>query len=178
MEERDVADALLVTEVFTPQGNWSSYPPHRHDEDDFPRMTYLEESYYHRLNPAAGFGLQRVFTEDGTLDETMAVGEPRRRPGPEGPPPLRRPLRLRHVLPERHGRPAAQVALPEPPRLRLDRPARRLTADGSAASAARTPHRPARGALDHLRTAAPFPTPTSQWIPTVSRGASQDFILA
>jgi len=73
MEERDVADALLVTEVFTPQGNWSSYPPHRHDEDDFPRMTYLEETYYHRLNPAAGFGLQRVFTEDGSLDETMAV---------------------------------------------------------------------------------------------------------
>jgi 5-deoxy-glucuronate isomerase len=73
MEERDVADSLLVTEVFTPSGNWSSYPPHRHDEDDFPRMTYLEETYYHRLNPAEGFGLQRVFTEDGSLDETMAV---------------------------------------------------------------------------------------------------------
>ena len=73
MEERDVADSLLVTEVFTPSGHWSSYPPHRHDEDDFPRMTYLEETYYHRLDPAQGFGLQRVFTEDGTLDETMAV---------------------------------------------------------------------------------------------------------
>jgi 5-deoxy-glucuronate isomerase len=73
MEERDVAGALLVTEVFTPAGNWSSYPPHRHDEDDFPRMTYLEETYYHRLNPAQGFGVQRVFTEDGSLDETMAV---------------------------------------------------------------------------------------------------------
>ena len=36
MEERDVADSLLVTEVFTPAGHWSSYPPHRHDEDDFP----------------------------------------------------------------------------------------------------------------------------------------------
>lgn len=75
MEERDVADSLLVTEVYTPPGNWSSYPPHRHDEDDFPRMTYLEETYYHRLNPAAGFGLQRVFTEDGALDETMAVAD-------------------------------------------------------------------------------------------------------
>jgi 5-deoxy-glucuronate isomerase len=73
MEERDVAESLLVTEVYTPQGNWSSYPPHRHDEDDFPRMTYLEETYYHRLNPAQGFGVQRVFTEDGALDETMAV---------------------------------------------------------------------------------------------------------
>jgi len=73
MEERDVADSLLVTEVFTPAGNWSSYPPHRHDEDRFPEMTYLEESYYHRLNPDQGFGFQRVFTEDGSLDETMAV---------------------------------------------------------------------------------------------------------
>ena len=73
MEDRDVADSLLVTEVFTPAGHWSSYPPHRHDEDDYPNMTYLEETYYHRLNPAQGFGIQRVFTDDGSLDETMAV---------------------------------------------------------------------------------------------------------
>ncbi|MBL4784987.1 MAG: 5-deoxy-glucuronate isomerase [Cohaesibacteraceae bacterium] len=75
MEQSDVADSLLVTEVFTPQGNWSSYPPHRHDEDNFPDMTYLEETYYHRLNPSQGFGFQRVFTEDGELDETMAVSD-------------------------------------------------------------------------------------------------------
>ena len=75
MEERDVADSLLVTEVFTPDGHWSSYPPHRHDEDDFPRMTHLEESYYHRLNPATGFGIQRVFTDDLSLDATMAVSD-------------------------------------------------------------------------------------------------------
>lgn len=73
MEGRDVAGSLLVTEVFTPQGNWSSYPSHRHDEDDYPNMTYLEETYYHRLNPAQGFGVQRVYTEDGSLDQTMAV---------------------------------------------------------------------------------------------------------
>ena len=73
MENRDVADSLLVTEVYTPQGNWSSYPPHRHDEDGFPDITYLEETYYHRLNPPQGFGFQRVFTEDGELDETMTV---------------------------------------------------------------------------------------------------------
>ncbi|PTW56577.1 5-deoxyglucuronate isomerase [Breoghania corrubedonensis] len=75
MEDKDIADSLLVTEVFTPAGNWSSYPPHRHDEDAFPEMTYLEETYYHRLNPAQGFGFQRVYTEDGTLDETMAVSD-------------------------------------------------------------------------------------------------------
>lgn len=73
MEDRPVADRLLVTEVFTPAGHWSSYPSHRHDEDDFPRITYLEETYYHRLNPASGFGIQRVYTDDGGLDETMAV---------------------------------------------------------------------------------------------------------
>lgn len=73
MEAEDYADSLLVTEVFTPDGHWSSYPSHRHDEDDFPRITYLEETYYHRLNPRQGFGIQRVYTEDGALDETMAV---------------------------------------------------------------------------------------------------------
>lgn len=75
MEDRDVADSLLVTEVFTPAGHWSSYPPHRHDEDNYPDMTYLEETYYHRLNPSQGFGIQRVFTEDGSLDETMSVAD-------------------------------------------------------------------------------------------------------
>ena len=75
MEEADIAGSLLVTEVFTPAGHWSSYPPHRHDEDDFPAMTYLEETYYHRLDPAQGYGHQRVYTEDGRLDETMSVAD-------------------------------------------------------------------------------------------------------
>lgn len=75
MEDRDLASSLLVTEVYTPAGHWSSYPPHRHDEDNFPDMTYLEETYYHRLNPAQGYGHQRVFTEDGSLDVTMSVSD-------------------------------------------------------------------------------------------------------
>ncbi|MDP2079680.1 MAG: 5-deoxy-glucuronate isomerase [Pseudotabrizicola sp.] len=73
MEAEDYADSLLVTEVFTPAGNWSSYPSHRHDEDDFPRITYLEETYYHRLNPSDGWAVQRVYADDGSLDEVMAV---------------------------------------------------------------------------------------------------------
>ena len=73
MENEDYCDSLLVTEVFTPPGHWSSYPSHRHDEDDFPRITYLEETYYHRINPASGFGIQRVYTDDLQLNETMAV---------------------------------------------------------------------------------------------------------
>ncbi|MDN5787415.1 5-deoxy-glucuronate isomerase [Pseudorhodobacter sp.] len=75
MENEDYCDSLLVTEVFTPAGHWSSYPSHRHDEDDFPRITYLEETYYHRLNPANGFGVQRVYTDDLSLNETMAVAD-------------------------------------------------------------------------------------------------------
>ncbi|MFB9947543.1 5-deoxy-glucuronate isomerase [Rhizobium puerariae] len=75
MENEDFCDSLLVTEVFTPAGHWSSYPSHRHDEDDFPRITYLEETYYHRLNPAQGFGIQRVYTDDRRLDETVAVAD-------------------------------------------------------------------------------------------------------
>ncbi len=73
MENEDYCDSLLVTEVFTPAGHWSSYPSHRHDEDDFPRVTYLEETYYHRINPADGFGIQRVYTDDLQLNETMTV---------------------------------------------------------------------------------------------------------
>lgn len=80
MEDKDWADSLLVTEVYTPQGNWSSYPPHRHDEDDFPRQTLLEETYYHRLNPRQGYGYQRIYTDwrnDGTreLDENIAFSD-------------------------------------------------------------------------------------------------------
>jgi len=66
------ADSLLVCEVLTPAGHWSSYPPHKHDLEDPPRETLLEETYYHRIAPARGFGLQRVYTDDRALDETLA----------------------------------------------------------------------------------------------------------
>ena len=69
------AEALLVTEVITPAGHWSSYPPHKHDTDDPPRETYLEETYYHRLRPAGGFAFQRVYTADRSLDEALAPGD-------------------------------------------------------------------------------------------------------
>ena len=75
MEDNPIANSLLVTEVFTPQGNWSSYPPHRHDENDFPNITYLEETYYHRINPNNGFGFQRVFSEDRTVDQAICFND-------------------------------------------------------------------------------------------------------
>jgi 5-deoxy-glucuronate isomerase len=69
------ADSLLVCEVLTPGGHWSSYPPHKHDRDDPPAETFLEETYYHRISPARGFGLQRVYTDDRRLDETISFGD-------------------------------------------------------------------------------------------------------
>jgi 5-deoxy-glucuronate isomerase len=74
MSDRD-AESLLVCEVLTPAGHWSSYPPHKHDRDDPPAETLLEETYYHRVAPARGFGLQRVYTDDRALDETLAFGD-------------------------------------------------------------------------------------------------------
>jgi 5-deoxy-glucuronate isomerase len=67
------AESLLVCEVLTPPGHWSSYPPHKHDQDALPDESYLEETYYHRIDPPNGFALQRVYTGDGNLDETLAV---------------------------------------------------------------------------------------------------------
>jgi 5-deoxy-glucuronate isomerase len=74
MADRE-ADSLLVCEVVTPGGHWSSYPPHKHDRDDPPRETFLEETYYHRVAPAHGFGLQRVYSGDRGLDETLSFGD-------------------------------------------------------------------------------------------------------
>jgi 5-deoxy-glucuronate isomerase len=70
MEDRP-AERLLVVEVLTPNGHWSSYPPHKHDREDPPYERYLEETYYHRIRPEQGFSLQRVYTEDRLLDETL-----------------------------------------------------------------------------------------------------------
>jgi len=69
------AESLLVVEVITPGGHWSSYPPHKHDVNDPPRETALEETYYHRLQRPGGFAVQRVYTDDRSLDETLAVGD-------------------------------------------------------------------------------------------------------
>lgn len=73
LPETEPADRLLVVEVITPGGHWSSYPPHKHDSDTPPAETQLEETYYHRLNPPQGFAFQRVYTDDRSLDETVCV---------------------------------------------------------------------------------------------------------
>jgi 5-deoxy-glucuronate isomerase len=73
LPETAAAAHLLVVEVRTPGGHSSSYPPHKHDTDNLPQESALEETYYHRLNPAQGFAFQRVYTDDRSLDESLAV---------------------------------------------------------------------------------------------------------
>jgi 5-deoxy-glucuronate isomerase len=70
--ESQAAESLLVVEVLTPEGHWSSYPPHKHDHDDPPRQSRLEETYYNRIKPPRGFGLMRVYAYDTALDEAIA----------------------------------------------------------------------------------------------------------
>ena len=66
------AGRLIVVEVLTPGGNWSSYPPHKHDVDDPPRERLLEELYYYRFRRPEGFAFQRVYTADGALDQSLS----------------------------------------------------------------------------------------------------------
>jgi 5-deoxy-glucuronate isomerase len=67
------ADSLLIVEVITPGGHWSSYPPHKHDTAAPDQETALEETYYHRFQPPQGFGFQRVYTDERDLDESLCV---------------------------------------------------------------------------------------------------------
>jgi 5-deoxy-glucuronate isomerase len=71
------AQRLIVVEVFTPAGNWSSFPPHKHDVHNPPGEVDLEEIYYYRIDHSEGrpegFAVQKVYTGDGRIDETLTV---------------------------------------------------------------------------------------------------------
>jgi 5-deoxy-glucuronate isomerase len=66
------ADKLVVIEVYTPGGNWSSYPPHKHDVHNPPVEVDLDEIYYYRIDhPQEGFALQRLYSPDKSQDVTV-----------------------------------------------------------------------------------------------------------
>ena len=65
------ASRLILVEVFTPGGNWSSYPPHKHDTEDQPHESLLEELYYYRFARPQGFAFARVYTADRSLDQAL-----------------------------------------------------------------------------------------------------------
>jgi 5-deoxy-glucuronate isomerase len=67
------AERLLVVEVFTPAGNWSSYPPHKHDKDEPPGEVVLEETYYYRTAKPEAFAVQRLYSPQHGVDVTETV---------------------------------------------------------------------------------------------------------
>jgi 5-deoxy-glucuronate isomerase len=67
------ADKLVVIEVYTPGGNWSSYPPHKHDVHDPPREVDLDEIYYYRMNQPEAFAFQHLYSGKHGGDRTLKV---------------------------------------------------------------------------------------------------------
>ena len=67
------AQRLLMVEVYTPGGNWSSYPPHKHDVHHPPEEVDLEEIYYYKIDRPEGYAIQKIYTPDRRLDLTLTV---------------------------------------------------------------------------------------------------------
>jgi 5-deoxy-glucuronate isomerase len=59
----DDAGRLVLGETINPPGNWSSYPPHKHDREAPPEEVALEEIYYYRFKPEGGFGVQLIYDD-------------------------------------------------------------------------------------------------------------------
>ena len=74
LSENDPAARLLLVEVLTPAGHWSTYPPHKHDEDKDGVERALEELYYYRFKPEQGFAFQGIYTKPSS---SPLVGEGR-----------------------------------------------------------------------------------------------------
>jgi 5-deoxy-glucuronate isomerase len=69
------AGRLLVGETISPSGNWSSYPPHKHDTHAPPDEVQLEEVYYFKVDPPGGFGVQLVYDDTGEDVRTVRDGD-------------------------------------------------------------------------------------------------------
>ncbi|TMB84874.1 MAG: 5-deoxy-glucuronate isomerase [Chloroflexi bacterium] len=67
------ADRLELVEVYTPSGNWSSWPPHKHDTDAMPGEAVLEEVYSYAFRRPEAWGIQRLYRRDGSRDVLWAV---------------------------------------------------------------------------------------------------------
>ena len=75
VDESVPADYLFIGEAFVPPGNWASFPPHRHERDELPDEVEMEEVYYFRFDRPEGFGIQKLYTDDRSIDETLTVRE-------------------------------------------------------------------------------------------------------
>ncbi len=67
------AQHLVLGETFNQPGKWSSYPPHRHDEDRLPEEADMEEIYFFKVNPESGFGFQRIYSPEAGFDRAIVL---------------------------------------------------------------------------------------------------------
>jgi len=67
------AQRLVIGETINLPGNWSSYPPHKHTEDNYPFEVRMEEVYHFRVNPPQGFGIQVLYNDDMSIKEAYIV---------------------------------------------------------------------------------------------------------
>jgi 5-deoxy-glucuronate isomerase len=65
------ADKLMVIEVYTPGGNWSSYPPHKHDVHNPPGEVDLDEIYYYRISQPGGFAFHHLYSGMHAGEQTL-----------------------------------------------------------------------------------------------------------
>ena len=73
LDERTDADQVYIGECYVEGGQWASYPPHKHDDDNMPTEANTEEIYYYEFEKPQGFGIQKVYTLEGDVDETYTV---------------------------------------------------------------------------------------------------------
>lgn len=73
IDEKSGSKALTIGEAYCTEGNWAGFPPHKHDEDNMPKECIAEEIYYFLFNPEQGFGIQCLYTADGSIDEAYRV---------------------------------------------------------------------------------------------------------
>ncbi|MGB9595649.1 MAG: 5-deoxy-glucuronate isomerase [Candidatus Poribacteria bacterium] len=73
IDARITASKLVIGETFNPPGNWSSYPPHRHDYDNLPDESEQEELYFFKVEPSQGFGIQRIYTDDLSVNVAYII---------------------------------------------------------------------------------------------------------
>lgn len=73
LDEKFDSEHFYIGEGMIPSGDWSGYPPHRHDVNNPPAELDMEETYFYLFNPKGGFGFQRVYQPDGSIEEAYAV---------------------------------------------------------------------------------------------------------
>ena len=98
------ADKLVVFEVYTPGGNWSSYPPHKHDVHQPPVEVDLDEIYYYRMRDGRGFALQNLYRSDRSRESLVKVHDGDVVLVRDGYHPVVAGPWLRHLLPQLPGR--------------------------------------------------------------------------